>query len=80
MVSAQVFGLVRFVLEFIYPEPGCGEEDNRISFLKVRDNLVTSPSLASCCRAQQTRLSAEETAEFLYLLYLIIVCPLPCRI
>ena len=41
MLIAQVFGLIRFVLEFIYPEPGCGVEDTRISFLKVTSKYST---------------------------------------
>lgn len=34
MLIAQVWGLVRFVLDLVYPVPGCGEEDTRPGIVK----------------------------------------------
>ena len=34
MLVAQAWGLVRFVLDFVYPLPGCDEIDDRPSIVK----------------------------------------------
>ena len=34
MLIAQVWGLVRFVLDFVYPLPGCDEVDDRPGIVK----------------------------------------------
>ena len=34
MVIAQAWGLVRFVLDFVYPAPLCGELDERPAMVK----------------------------------------------
>ena len=34
MIIAQAWGMVRFVLDFVYEAPACGEEDTRPSIVK----------------------------------------------
>ncbi|XP_071097640.1 sodium/glucose cotransporter 4-like [Haliotis cracherodii] len=35
MLAGQAVGFSRLILAFVYPTPPCGEEDNRIYFLKI---------------------------------------------
>ena len=49
MLIAQAWGFVRFVLDFVYSSPVCGEEDTRPSFVKdfnVYYHTVTQIALA----------------------------------
>ncbi len=35
MMAGQAVGFTRLVLAFVYPAPPCGQDDNRIYFLKI---------------------------------------------
>ena len=34
MIISQMFGMIRFVLDVVYPAPPCGESDNRPSVVR----------------------------------------------
>ncbi|XP_046576240.1 sodium/glucose cotransporter 4-like [Haliotis rubra] len=46
MLAGQAVGFSRLILAFVYPAPPCGEEDNRIYFLKIHFLYVSAMETA----------------------------------
>ena len=51
MVIAQAWGIVRFILDLVYPVPACGPADDRPAFLRYFHEYYHSTSEILLCFA-----------------------------